>query len=1154
VRRHRQGPCVRSIDSGTMGPQAEPHRIALMGIAIAMTCLIAMVMGIGQAQAATTYTSSGSFGESIPGPTGIAADPLSGDVLVVSSTESRVLVFEPGGGSATQIGEFGVGELSSPQTIAVDPNNGDVYVTDVGNGRIVRYLSDGATPPTYTLDGTYAGPAAGNGLGQVGSFASPIAVDPADGDLLIADTGNRVVSRFAPDGTFISSFDGTGSEAGLFHTLIGIAVDGTGDSYVLDQTRGAPDFGEPVALERFSSAGTPEGGLPGIPTPRALVFDPASGNLIVAGKSEVPTEPRLYIFNDEQPVDVVPVPVSGPNVIGLAVGASRLFSLQVPGFFGGGQSVQLFRSVVAPDLTLAVPTEISSTGAHLSGTANPAGTNTTIHFQYSAEGSTLRTPDVPVGSGEVSQPVSAEVEGLRPNTEYEVRLVAANEYLSSFPSSFSSFPSAVRTFRTLPAPPGVTTGVATSVRARDASLTGTVEPYGLQSTYRFEYGPTSSYGSLAPLDHEDVAGSGTAPLQVEAVLANLQPGTTYHYRLVGKNAQGEAAGADRTFVTKAEAGPQRVYEMVSPPDKTGSSLLGSPMQFQATPDGEAITFPTKATAIGTEGLSNASPMFTHYLAARSSAGWGTSGLEVPVNSGSGVFRTSVLALSEDGSHALVVTTMKLAPGAVEGDSNLYLEDTASGAYTTIGTTPGTGFADSALAGPTPNAIFVGGTPSFNRVVFLTIGFSFVPNASPGGELLEWDGTGLRRVGVEPAGAPFVSSSIGNLEDHEPRYVSDDGSTVFFTAEGNVYARVGGTETVEVSAGAGVFGGASADGRYVYLLRGTLPYQLWRYDLKTSSGSVLAEGVVNHGILQVSRSGDRVYFCSEEVLAEGAIPGNCNLYLWNDSHVAFVASMPELPKGFMASPNGHYFAFTSRNSLTGYDNSSSACVLGSGLCQEVFRYDAASGRLTCASCGATGGSRTGDAGFGVGLTEFSHHFPRAMLDDGELFFETPDQLVSADTNSVRDVYEYDGNEVALISDGGGAGESRFVDAGVSGRDVFFTTTDRLVGQDADELVDVYDARIGGGIASQNPPPAQIGCRSASCQSTAAEPSAPAGAGSESTTPSARRKAAPKKTCKAGGPKKSKKKTACVKQPKTVKKHKHTKKTTTKSTKQDGRSDR
>jgi hypothetical protein len=57
---------------------------------------------------------------------------------------------------------------------------------------------------------------------------------------------------------------------------------------------------------------------------------------------------------------------------------------------------------------------------------------------------------------------------------------------------------------------------------------------------------------------------------------------------------------------------------------------------------------------------------------------------------------------------------------------------------------------------------------------------------------------------------------------------------------------------------------------------------------------------------------------------------------------------------------------------------------------------------------------------------------------------------------------------LISSGTSPEPSYFGDADEEGDNAFFFTEDQLVGQDKDELIDVYDARVGGGIAAQNPP--------------------------------------------------------------------------------------
>lgn len=90
--------------------------------------------------------------------------------------------------------------------------------------------------------------------------------------------------------------------------------------------------------------------------------------------------------------------------------------------------------------------------------------------------------------------------------------------------------------------PAVTTGPAEAVGPATATLTGTVDPEGAATAYRFEYGTTDAYGIQTP---EQEIGDGDEPVAVQAALRNLTPSTTYHYRLVA----GGVTGADRTFKT-----------------------------------------------------------------------------------------------------------------------------------------------------------------------------------------------------------------------------------------------------------------------------------------------------------------------------------------------------------------------------------------------------------------------------------------------------------------------------------------------------------------------------------------------------------------------------------------------------------------------------
>ena len=94
--------------------------------------------------------------------------------------------------------------------------------------------------------------------------------------------------------------------------------------------------------------------------------------------------------------------------------------------------------------------------------------------------------------------------------------------------------------------PTATTGAATDVTATTVTLTGTVDPNKEATSYWFEYGTTAGYGAqTAAAD----AGPGNAPKAVSASVSGLAASTTYHFRLVARNASGTVTGADATFTT-----------------------------------------------------------------------------------------------------------------------------------------------------------------------------------------------------------------------------------------------------------------------------------------------------------------------------------------------------------------------------------------------------------------------------------------------------------------------------------------------------------------------------------------------------------------------------------------------------------------------------
>jgi hypothetical protein len=89
---------------------------------------------------------------------------------------------------------------------------------------------------------------------------------------------------------------------------------------------------------------------------------------------------------------------------------------------------------------------------------------------------------------------------------------------------------------------------------------------------RFEYGPTSTYGSSAPC--EQAPGSRESPVAVLAAIGGLLANTTYHFRIVATNAGGTSEGADETFKTLPNP-PAAVTNAVLLVDQTSAAVTAS---------------------------------------------------------------------------------------------------------------------------------------------------------------------------------------------------------------------------------------------------------------------------------------------------------------------------------------------------------------------------------------------------------------------------------------------------------------------------------------------------------------------------------------------------------------------------------------------------
>lgn len=102
-------------------------------------------------------------------------------------------------------------------------------------------------------------------------------------------------------------------------------------------------------------------------------------------------------------------------------------------------------------------------------------------------------------------------------------------------------------------PPVATTGSASGVSGSQATLNGSVNPEGAETTYHFEYGTEAeSYSASTP---DTSAGSGTSAVPASAAISGLAPGTTYHFRLIANSPNGVSAGVDQQFTTTGSPPP-----------------------------------------------------------------------------------------------------------------------------------------------------------------------------------------------------------------------------------------------------------------------------------------------------------------------------------------------------------------------------------------------------------------------------------------------------------------------------------------------------------------------------------------------------------------------------------------------------------------------
>ncbi len=205
--------------------------------------------------------------------------------------------------------------------------------------------------------------------------------------------------------------------------------------------------------------------------------------------------------------------------------------------------------VVKAVATTLDPDNITDTSAVINGAVDAKGSPAFYEFEY-GETTTYGSKTTRKDGGSESKPTlrSEPITGLKPCTTYHYRVRAANTINVATPASDASQDTLGGDISfTTDCKPTASTLPPAPIGQNAVTFNGTIVPNGPQTSYHYDWGPTTAYGNSTA---ERVAGSGRetkAPLS-ESV-GNLTPNTTYHVRIVATNKLGTTFGEDREFKT-----------------------------------------------------------------------------------------------------------------------------------------------------------------------------------------------------------------------------------------------------------------------------------------------------------------------------------------------------------------------------------------------------------------------------------------------------------------------------------------------------------------------------------------------------------------------------------------------------------------------------
>lgn len=582
-----------------------------------------------------------------------AGEPLTGGTASVANATTGSNAFEictsndlckAAAAAAATNGAFGSTVGYPAVAPAGAPNAGNLLVADSGNLRVQEFTAAGAFVRAFGFDVANAGPGntgvafevcnasagdacktgvTGAGSGQFATATPTRVAEDAAGNLYTVEpTTNFRVQKFTLPANVVTP-QGTFDEADLKGTSAAnaptdVAVNPSGSNVLVNKgfaagaTPSCPILGTPSVAEsrvvEVSSAGALEGthgACVGMTPVSGLAVRGSGGNVFVTSTF---VEPRIYVLNTGQPAAPT---VSITNVSGVDAHKATINALINPN---------------GPEL--------------------PYGNETTYKLEYkkASEGSysTVYNAEGSAGNRTTAKAFALGVSGLEAGTTYDIRLTATKGLGSGSAAQTVSF-------STANAAPDVSLLSNLPVTANGAILEGFVNPNNASSGYHFDYVSQAGFESSGfasatrvPASDESV-GSGGSGIRAAEEISGLDPGATYHYRLVAGNSFGQGTDAgtfttpvDPTTCPNAKLRSEQTsstfengssflpncmgLEMVSPPQKFNQYAVEG--QIGVTDD--RIVF-TSMAALDSPRLGS---ILDKYVASRSDSGWTSHGMQM----------------------------------------------------------------------------------------------------------------------------------------------------------------------------------------------------------------------------------------------------------------------------------------------------------------------------------------------------------------------------------------------------------------------------------------------------------------------------------------------------------------------------------------------